>query len=265
MSIVTTFETSSFNKIQNMISAGIDIGSRTIKVVLLEDNKMTFEKVVDNSFNPIETCRSILEELKYDRITSTGYGRHLFADYYKSEVISEIKAFAMGIHHVFPTARTILDIGGQDTKAISIDDKGQIMKFEMNDKCAAGTGRFLEIMSMALRFSLDEFSQQALSTKESVNINSMCAVFAESEIISMLSKGEDRTKIARGIHHSVIKKSMAIIKRVGIQKDIAFAGGGARSNALRVLMEEVYQQKVLVPSNPQIIGALGCAIYSQNQ
>jgi len=245
-----------------MISAGIDIGSRTIKVVLLENRKMIFSKVVDNTFNPMETCRSLLDGLSYDTITATGYGRHLFADHYQAEVISEIKAFSLGINHSLPTARTILDIGGQDTKAISIDEKGRVRKFEMNDKCAAGTGRFLEIMAMALRYNLDEFGTCALQATDSASINSMCAVFAESEIVSMLAKGEDRAKVARGIYHSVIKKSMAIMKRVGIQGDIAFAGGAAKSVALKTLMEEVLKQPVLVPENPQIMGALGCAIYS---
>jgi predicted CoA-substrate-specific enzyme activase len=246
-----------------MVSAGIDIGSRTIKVVLLEDDQIIYSKVAENTYNPIETCKTLLEGVSYDAITATGYGRHLFADHYTSEVISEIKAFAMGVHHELPTTRTILDIGGQDTKAISIDEKGNIKKFEMNDKCAAGTGRFLEIMAMALRFSLDEFGEKALSTNTHENINSMCAVFAESEIISMLANGADRNKVARGIHYSVIRKSMAIIKRVGLKKDIAFAGGGAKSVALKTLMEEIYEQPVLVPKDPQIMGALGCAIYSR--
>ena len=245
-----------------MVAAGIDIGSRTIKIVLFEDDKIIYSKISENTYNPIKTCEALLENLSYDAITATGYGRHLFADHYTSAVISEIKAFAIGVHHELPTTRTILDIGGQDTKAISIDDKGSIKKFEMNDKCAAGTGRFLEIMAMALRFSLDEFGEKALSTTNSENINSMCAVFAESEIISMLANGADRNEVARGIHYSVIKKSMAIIKRVGMKSDITFAGGGAKSIALKTLMEELYQHPVLVPKDPQIMGALGCAIHS---
>lgn len=248
-----------------MISAGIDIGSRTIKVVLLEEGKIIFSKVAENTYNPIETCKTLLEGLSYDVITATGYGRHLFADHFKSEVISEIKAFAMGVNYELPTVRTILDIGGQDTKAISIDENGNIKKFEMNDKCAAGTGRFLEIMAMALRFTLDQFGENALVAKSHENINSMCAVFAESEIISMLANGADRNEVARGIHYSVIKKSMSILKRVGLKKDIAFAGGGAKSIALKVIMEELYEQPVLVPKDPQIMGALGCAINSQNR
>jgi len=243
-----------------MISAGIDIGSRTIKVVLVENQNIIYSKVIDNSFNPIEQCKNLLNGLPYNNITATGYGRHLFTDHFNAEVMSEIKAHALGVHHVFPTVRTILDIGGQDTKAISIDNKGNIRKFEMNDKCAAGTGRFLEIMAMALRFNLNEFGDKALSTSASENINSMCTVFAESEIISMIAKDTDRNKIARGIHYSIIKKSSAILKRVGIEKEIAFVGGGAKNIALKTIMEEVFQQPVLVPENPQIIGALGCAI-----
>jgi predicted CoA-substrate-specific enzyme activase len=246
----------------DMISAGIDIGSRTIKLVLLEDDKIIYSRVTDNSFNPIETCKELLKGHAYDSICSTGYGRHLFADYFDSEVISEIKAFSMGIHHELPTVRTILDIGGQDTKAISIDAKGRVRKFEMNDKCAAGTGRFLEMMAMVLRYTLDEFGQEALHAPVAENINSMCAVFAESEIISMVSSGADRNKIARGIHLSVVKKSMSIIKRVGVESDIAFAGGAAKNPALIALLEEAYQRPVLVPRNPQIAGALGCAIYA---
>lgn len=248
-----------------MISAGIDIGSRTIKVVLLDNHDIVFSKVVDNSFNPIETCREILKDLSYQKITSTGYGRHLFADCFEAEVISEIKAFAMGVHYHFPEVRTILDIGGQDTKAISLDAKGRVIKFEMNDKCAAGTGRFLEIMAMALRYSLPDFGTEALSAPITEQVNSMCAVFAESEIISMLSKGAERNNIARGIHYSVIKKCSALLKRVGIEKDIAFAGGGAKNLALVKMLEETYQQPIFVPQNPQLAGALGCAIYSQVQ
>lgn len=245
-----------------MVAAGIDIGSRTIKIVLFEDDHITYSKISENTYNPLKTCELLLKNLSYDAITATGYGRHLFADHYTSDVISEIKAFAIGVHHELPSTRTILDIGGQDTKAIAIDANGSIKKFEMNDKCAAGTGRFLEIMAMALRFSLDEFGEKALITINAENINSMCAVFAESEIISMLANGADRNEVARGIHYSVIKKSMAIIKRVGMKKDITFAGGGAKSIALKTLMEELYKQPVLVPKDPQIMGALGCAIHS---
>ncbi|HNQ67477.1 MAG TPA: acyl-CoA dehydratase activase [Bacteroidales bacterium] len=245
-----------------MISAGIDIGSRTIKLVILSENIITFEQVVDNSFNTMEICNKLLDGKNYDKITSTGYGRHLFADYYECDVISEIKAFSLGIRSVFPNVRTILDIGGQDTKAISLDEQGKVKKFEMNDKCAAGTGRFLEIMAMALRYNLDQFSTAALSVNEKESISSMCTVFAESEVVSMIGKGYDRNKISRGIHFSIINRAINMLKKVNIEDDIAFVGGVANNIAIKVLLSEILGKKIYVPNNPQTIGAIGCAIYN---
>ncbi|HBS85334.1 MAG: 3-hydroxyacyl-ACP dehydratase [Bacteroidetes bacterium GWF2_38_335] len=243
-----------------MKTAGIDIGSRTIKTVFLENGHILSSQVVENTFNTIEVCKKLLENKSYESITATGYGRHLFAEHFKCEVISEIKAFATGIHFLYPQVRTILDIGGQDTKAISLDEKGRIRKFEMNDKCAAGTGRFLEIMSMALRYSIDEFGKAALNTKEKENISSMCTVFAESEVVSMLAKGHNRDGISRGIHYSIAARSASLLKRVGIENDIAFVGGVAKNPAIGVLLSELLGANLLIPENPQITGALGCAI-----
>ncbi|MDZ7264639.1 MAG: 3-hydroxyacyl-ACP dehydratase, partial [candidate division KSB1 bacterium] len=148
-----------------MKSAGIDIGSRTVKLVVLEDGKITHIRKGENSFDPLKVCAEFLQGVDYDVITATGYGRHLFSQHYPCEVISEIKAFASGARHLFPNCRTILDIGGQDTKAISLAVDGKLLKFEMNDKCAAGTGRFLEIMAMALGYSLTDFGQAACQAK----------------------------------------------------------------------------------------------------
>lgn len=244
-----------------MITAGIDIGSRTIKLVLVEDNKMVFSEVIENTFNTIELCKKILHDKKFNSITVTGYGRHLFAEYFKSDIISEIKAFSIGVHSQFPDIRTILDIGGQDTKAIALDDKGRVKKFEMNDKCAAGTGRFLEIMSTAMCYEINDFGSAALSTDNKENISSMCTVFAESEVISMLAKGYERARIARGIHYSIVTRSVALLNRIGIEQKIAFVGGVANNPAMCVMLEDVLKSKIFVPPDPQIIGALGCALY----
>ena len=243
-----------------MIRAGIDIGSRTIKVVLHDGQKILHSEVRENTFNTIDVCRDMLKELQYDSITSTGYGRHLFAEKFNAKAISEIKAFAVGINNVLPNVRTILDIGGQDTKAISIDEKGNLKRFEMNDKCAAGTGRFLEIMAMALRYDLDEFGEQAHAAKEAENVNSMCTVFAESEVISLIANGASRDKIARGIHQSIVKRAISLLNRIGIADDVAFVGGVAKNLAMQSILEETLKKKINVPDNPQIIGALGCAI-----
>lgn len=229
-------------------------------MVLHDGEQEIHSEVRENTFNTLQVCRDMLGGLSYDSITSTGYGRHLFAEKFKANTISEIKAFAIGINNYYPNVRTILDIGGQDTKAITIDEKGNLMKFEMNDKCAAGTGRFLEIMAMALRYEIDEFGEKAIQAAEATNVNSMCAVFAESEVISQIANGANRESIAKGIHESIVKRSIMLLNRVGITGDVAFVGGVAKNAAMRSLLEEKLKRKVFVPDNPQIIGALGCAV-----
>ena len=248
-----------------MRTAGIDIGSRTVKLVIREAEELIHSEVRENSFNTLEVCNGLINGHSYDRITATGYGRHLFAEKHGVPAISEIKAFALGIHSMYPGVRTILDIGGQDTKAISIDDKGNLMKFEMNDKCAAGTGRFFEIMAMALRYSLEELGSEALAAEGSISLNSMCTVFAESEVISVLAKGADRRDVARGIHQSVVRRAMTMLRRVGIRDDVAFVGGVARNAAVREMLGRELRRKLVVPENPQIVGALGCALASHGQ
>lgn len=243
-----------------MISAGIDIGSRTIKLVLVSNGQILEIRKAENSFDTLKVCNDLLEGIAYDFITSTGYGRYLFEEHKKCEVISEIKAFALGAKFVFPGCRTVLDIGGQDTKAISLDDNGKQKKFEMNDKCAAGTGRFLEIMAMTLRYSLDEFGTRALEAKGLVSINSMCTVFAESEVVSMLSRGAERADVAKGIHQSIVSRSIAMLKRIGLEGDLVFAGGVAYNKCIIHLLKEQLQTKIFIPEDPQIIGALGAAL-----
>jgi predicted CoA-substrate-specific enzyme activase len=243
-----------------MISAGIDIGSRTIKLVVIEDGKIILSRKTENTFNTIENCKEMLKDVSYDSITATGYGRHLFNEHFGSKVISEIKAFTKGTHFLFPNSRTILDIGGQDTKAISMDSKGRIKKFEMNDKCAAGTGRFLEIMAMALRFSLQEFGDRALEAEKSEKINCMCTVFAESEVISQLARGADRKAVAKGIIQSVVNRSISQLKKIGIEKDVVFVGGVAFNNGVVKLLEQSLETKLCIPDDPQIVGAIGAAL-----
>jgi (R)-2-hydroxyacyl-CoA dehydratese activating ATPase len=243
-----------------MISAGIDIGSRTIKLVLVSDRQILDVRKAENSFDTLKVCNGLLEGIRYDCITSTGYGRYLFEEYKKCNVISEIKAFALGAKYVLPECRTVLDIGGQDTKAITLDENGKLKKFEMNDKCAAGTGRFLEIMAMTLRYSLQEFGLCALQAKDSVSINSMCTVFAESEVVSMIARGADRANVAKGIHLSIVSRSIALLKRTGLEGALVFAGGVAYNKCIVHLLEDQLQTKVFVPEEPQIIGALGAAL-----
>lgn len=243
-----------------MKTAGIDIGSRTIKLAVVENGQIILIKKVENSFNTLQTCSELLEGVNFDQITATGYGRHLFSSHFNCGTITEIKAFATGAAFLMPSCYTVLDIGGQDTKAIALDGKGNFTKFEMNDKCAAGTGRFLEIMAMSLRYNLDDFGEAALKTKDMVNISSMCTVFAESEVVSMLAGGTDRAVVARGIHQSVVNRTVSLMKRVGIADDILFAGGVAYNKCIVDLLEQSLQKKIHVPNNPQMTGAIGAAL-----
>ena len=162
--------------------AGIDIGSRSIELIILEDNKIVLEKQTDSTFELINCVETLLDGIQYDKIIATGYGRNLFEIHFASSTITEIKAYSIGANNLFPGCRTILDIGGQDIKVISVNGQGKTIKFEMNDKCAAGTGKFIEIMASTLGFELDEFGKEALKANKIIEISSMCTVFAESEI-----------------------------------------------------------------------------------
>lgn len=243
-----------------MKSAGIDIGSRTIKLVVLDNGKLIFSRKAETSFEPATVCENLLRAVQYDRIMATGYGRHLFKERFGGDVITEIKAAALGTRSLVPGCRTILDIGGQDSKAIALDSSGKILKFEMNDKCAAGTGRFLEIMAIALGFSLDEFGKAALATEQSASMNSMCTVFAESEVISMVARGASRMEVARGLHEAVVRRSSSMMKHNSIEEDIVFVGGVALNPAIHKLLGLSLGKAIHIVPDPQIVCALGAAL-----
>ena len=247
-----------------MRSAGIDIGSRTIEVVVMEDGRVVETKQGDSGFDPLKEALKLLDGAQHDRIMATGYGRHLLEVALDAPTVTEIKAYAVGTLFLVPAARTILDIGGQDSKAISLSESGRVVKFEMNDRCAAGTGKFLEVMARALGFTIEEFGKQALKARKHIHISSMCTVFAESEVTSLLAKGEDRLDIALGLHRSVVRRASGMLKRVSEQGPLVFAGGVARNACMRHLLEEALQTEVAVPENPQMVGALGAALIAAN-
>ena len=240
--------------------AGIDIGSRTIKLAVIENDRLVFSRKSLTSHNPLETAQDLMEGAVFDGITATGYGRHLIKGHLSCPVISEITAFVLGARFFSIDCRSILDIGGQDTKAISLDADGRLCKFEMNDRCAAGTGRFLEVMATALGFTLEEFAAAALSAKKAEKINSMCTVFAESEVVSLISQGADRNDVALGIHTSIVSRSAGLLRRVAPDGPIFFAGGVALNPCARALLEKETERPVFVPPDPQIVGAIGAAL-----
>ncbi len=240
--------------------AGIDIGSRTIEVAVVEDGMVVESRQGDSGFDPLKEAMRLLDGVKHERIMATGYGTHLLEVALDAPTVTEIKAYAVGTRFLVPGARTILDIGGQDSKAISLHESGKVLKFEMNDRCAAGTGKFLEVMARALGFPIEEFGIQAMNAKKDIQISSMCTVFAESEVTSLLAKGEDRLDIALGLHRSVVRRASGMVKRVSVEGPIVFAGGVARNPCMHRLLEKALQSEIMVPESPQMVGALGAAL-----
>jgi predicted CoA-substrate-specific enzyme activase len=241
--------------------AGLDVGSRTVKVAVVDGGDITHTRVAPNSHDPMSVCRTLLDGVDAQRVVATGYGRHLYSRHAECEVITEIRAVAIGAARIHPTCRTILDIGGQDTKAIALDPNGRMTKFEMNDKCAAGTGRFLEVMATALGFTMDEFVAAAASASSSRKLNSMCTVFAESEVISEVARGTSREELALGIHRSIADRASAMLRRIPLADDVLFCGGGAKNDALHRLVETSVGRPVHRGDDPQVVAAIGCALH----
>jgi predicted CoA-substrate-specific enzyme activase len=239
--------------------AGIDIGSRTVKVALLDDGDLAGFRIADTGTDPLGRARELLSEFGYDQLVATGYGRHLAREALGCPTITEIKAHALGAAHLFPACRTVIDVGGQDSKVIRVQD-GAVREFEMNDRCAAGTGRFLEVMAHALHYSIQDFAQAGRQSAESVSISSMCTVFAESEVISLIARGETAPSIARGLHRSVVSRLSALVGRVGCVPEVVFSGGVALNPCVRELLQELLGCQLRVPEVPQIVGALGAAL-----
>jgi predicted CoA-substrate-specific enzyme activase len=181
------------------------------------------------------------------------------------ETLTEIQAYALGARAVHPEVRTILDIGGQDTKAISLFANGKTAKFEMNDRCAAGTGKFLEFMATALQIPIEAFGEYALSATGCPTINSMCTVFAETEAVSLMARGESPANIALGLHKSIVNRTKSMLTRVGITPPVMFAGGVARNPCVVKKLEELLGQKLIIPDNPDTVGARGAAEWGRRQ
>ena len=251
---------------------GCDAGSTYTKCVIIDENGKIASAVTKRSrINPVLSAKDALdeavsqvdglnsaEELTY--LIGTGYGRNKvpFAD----ENISEISCHAMGVHVTDPSVKAIIDIGGQDVKGIAIDTDGTVLNFAMNDKCAAGTGRFFESMARAFEMSLDEFSNLSLTAKNVIPITAQCAVFAESEVISLVGEGKPMEEIAAGIQLSVAKRCFVMAKKAGAADSVTLTGGCAKNEGLKKAIEKVLKINVVdLPTDPQLMGALGAAEY----
>jgi len=247
-----------------MKSAGLDVGSRTIALVSLNGSEPV-HCVVDTGINPLQRCKELLSGIEYQRLVVTGYGRYLVTENIGGEAVTEIKAFAVGARYLFPDCRTIIDIGGQDSKVILLSDEGTVLKFEMNDRCAAGTGKFLEVMADTLEVDIGGLSKLALGAIRSVHINSLCTVFAGSEVVSLIARGEDTGAIALGLIEAINERIINMVRRVGCRDRVVFAGGAALNECLHRMLEKKLGVNLTVPAEPQIVGALGAAIIANNK
>ena len=255
---------------------GCDVGSTYTKAVILDENgKMVADTTIRSKINSELSAVAAMDEvigkvpeLKSSKdlayLIGTGYGRNKvpFAD----ENISEISCHAMGVHVTNPDVKAIIDIGGQDVKGISIDTDGTVKNFAMNDKCAAGTGRFYEAMANAFELSLPEFSQLSLTAKNVIPITAQCTVFAESEVITLVGEGKPMDEIAAGIQMAVAKRCFVMAKKAGATDRVTLTGGCAKNAGLKKAIEQVLKLKVVeLKTDPQLMGALGAAEYARQK
>ncbi len=250
-----------------MYTLGIDIGSTTSKCVILKDGTdITAASIVaagTGTKGPEEALKEVFERagIGQDQIqytVATGYGRKLFTG--ADSEVSELSCHARGVHHIFPDVRTIIDIGGQDAKVLALNDQGRMTNFLMNDKCAAGTGRFLDVMAGILQLEIGDLETLAAQAQETVKISSTCTVFAESEVISQLACGVKTPDLVAGICQSVAARVASLAKRIGVREMVAMSGGVARNGGVRAAMEKELGVQIRYSPMAQLMGALGAAL-----
>ena len=254
------------------IVAGVDIGSLSAEGLIMSDGQILSYSIIPTGAESAKTARRAMEAaLKstgmaiedLDFIVATGYGRVVVP--FANDNVSEISCHAKGSHYWFPGVRTVLDMGGQDCKAIRCDERGKVTNFVMNDKCAAGTGRFFEIMSEVMHLRLEDLGGISLEGDDSVPVSSACAVFAKSEMVSLMRKGVAKKDILAGLHAAITSRVYALLKRVEVQGDFVMTGGIAKNIGIVKRVAERVGMNILIPSEPQIAGALGAAIFAKER
>lgn len=242
---------------------GVDIGSTYTKIIGIgREKEITHHAVIPTIFNQDVIVGEYLADKEVKMLVATGYGRHMLGDSHGAPVISEIKAHAKGAYFFHNEVKTVIDLGGQDSKVIKMGDDGGFTDFRMNDKCAAGTGKFLEIAANRLGLDMQTFANTGFDADKELTISSMCAVFAESEVISLIAKKESLANICYGVHESIASRLASMARKFIIKPDetIVFTGGGALNPFLHHMLELKLERKILIPEHPQLIGAVGAAL-----
>jgi len=255
-----------------MLTAGCDIGSRTAKAVILNCDNIITSAVIPAKLDPRESAEEVIN-LALERagasmdsiqqIVGTGYGQKEIL--YANKLESEIVCHAKGAWWNQPSARMVIDIGGQDSKVIKMDEKGKVIRYSYNDKCAAGTGRFLEIMADALGVQLDEMGERAAASSEKISISSQCVIFAETEVVSLVNEGRDINDILSALHRAMANRVAAQARSLVIEEDVIMTGGVAKNIGVFNALSEGLRVQVnhLEKIDPQINGALGAALFAR--
>ncbi|HJM48396.1 MAG TPA: acyl-CoA dehydratase activase [Alphaproteobacteria bacterium] len=251
-------------------AGGVDVGSTQTKAVIVDDDgTIVGRSLIETGADvtkaaevayQLALAESIAEDADVGYVIGTGYGRYKVT--FGDRQVTEISCHGRGAAHMFPGTKTVLDMGGQDSKAIRIQPNGEIVDFCMNDKCAAGTGRFLGAASDALEIPLDDLGPTALNSEKPVRISTTCTVFAEAEVLSWLGKGKKIEDILWGVHQSIAARSFGLLRRVGIEDEITFSGGVALNVGMIKAMEEKLERSLNVSGESHYMGALGAALYA---
>lgn len=255
---------------ETMITVGIDIGSITAKAAILDERQLKGTFIQGTGYDAKTAAASAFQKVldvsgyekqQVDFVIATGYGRKSVA--FADKAITEISCHAAGAHFVNAEVRSVIDIGGQDSKAMVISPQGKVLDFAMNDKCAAGTGRFLEVMARALEVDLELLGEISLKSNAPATISSLCTVFAESEVISLIAKGEKRENIVAGIHASIGARVVAMAGRLGLKAPLMMTGGVAKNVGLVRMLEKNIGMPVEISEHAQVLGAIGAALIAQ--
>lgn len=253
-----------------MITAGVDVGAATAKTVIISDGEILSYAVIPTGDSVARAAervtRAALEQAGLSMadlsfVISTGYGRNGVA--FANKTASEIICHAKGVNLLMPAARTVIDIGGQDSKVIGVRENGTVSDFVMNDKCAAGTGRFLEVMAGVLGLDIEEMGPISCTSKEPCPISNTCTIFAETEMVSLRAEGRTREDLVAGIHKAVASRVVVMGKTVGYREQVVFTGGVAKNTGVKNSLEAGIGLPILIPEEPQIMGALGAALLAK--
>jgi len=257
-----------------MIVGGCDVGSTTGKAVVLSESSVVAHCIAPSTTRPAETARMVMDEAikmaglgsleDLDYVVGTGYGRLKVP--FANDNVSEITCHARGAHWMNPAVRTVVDIGGQDCKVMSVDEQGRVVEFAMNDRCAAGTGRFFEGMARVLNCGLEGISSLENQGNNPATISSQCSVFAESEVVTLINEGVDLPDIIAGINNSVANRLYAMVRRIGLVKELVLTGGCSKNAGLAKALEKKLAVAVtMLPQDPQIAGAVGAALIASEK